>query len=484
MILSKLLSSSKFELLQGELNIDINNVRYDTRQVEKNDIFICIKGRNIDRHDLAAKAVENGATALLVEREIEGLEKNVTVVKVEDLRVEMARLSCILYDNPSKEFNLVGITGTNGKTSVSVLAKEMFGLMGDKIGIVGTVGCIIGSEEIELGQTTPTTPESPELQRAFSIMREEKVSTAIIEATSRALQINRVDFSDFDIGVFLNLSHDHLDDHGTMENYKNEKMKLFKMSKKSIVNNDDVVSEEIKKTFSGELISFGIKNDADIRATNLSFAIDSVEFDVEYKEVKKRVKSNIPGRFTVSNILAVLGIGIMIGYDFEELLKNIPQLKGVRGRLEVYRTAKEAVAIVDYAHSPDSLESLLDNLNEYAEGRIITVFGCGGDRDNTKRPLMGEIAGRLSNKVIVTSDNPRSEDPKSIVDEIETGMKDKEFDYVKIVDREEAIKTAMGISEKGDIVVVAGKGHETYQILKDKTIDFDDMKMVKKYDLK
>ncbi len=478
MNLLDLLKRTEYELIQGNLDIDINEIKYDTRLIENGDIFICLKGRNVDSHERVSQAIEKGAKALLVERNIEGIAKDITIIKVEDTRKEMARLATVLNDNPSEKFNLVGITGTNGKTTVSIFIRDILMNLNKKTGVVGTIGCKINDEDIESNKTTPTTPESPDLQKIFSKMRDEQVFATAIEATSMALEMRRVDFCDFDIGLFLNLTQDHLDDHGNMENYKNAKLKLFKKCKKALVNLDDTVSKEIIGTFEGEVMTFGVCNEADIRATNIKLAIDSVEFDIHYKNKSKRVKVNVPGKFTISNLLAAFGVCIMLGLDFDDVLSVFHKIRGVRGRLEAKRMNNGAVAIVDYAHSPDALESLLKSIKEYAEGRIITVFGCGGDRDNTKRPIMGHIAGELSDYVIITSDNPRSEEPERIIDDIEEGLKDLNCCYDRITDRQEAIIKALKMSDKNDIIAIAGKGHETYQILKDQTIHFDDMEIV------
>ncbi|MCM1992013.1 UDP-N-acetylmuramoyl-L-alanyl-D-glutamate--2,6-diaminopimelate ligase [Oceanirhabdus seepicola] len=481
MKLVDLLKRTEYELIQGNLDTDINQIKYDTRLVEDGDIFICLKGRNVDSHERVSQAIEKGAKALVVERNIEGVPKNIAMIKVEDSRKEMARLATVLNHDPSKEFNLVGITGTNGKTTVSIFIRDILMNLNKKVGVVGTIGCKINDEDIESNKTTPTTPESPDLQKIFSNMREQEVFATVIEATSMALEMRRVDFCDFNIGVFLNLTQDHLDDHGNMENYKNAKLKLFNKCKRALVNLDDSVSKEIIDTFEGEVVTFGLCDEADIRATNIELAIDSVQFDIHYRNKSKTVKVNVPGKFTVSNLLAAFGVCMQIGLDFDDILSVFPKISGVRGRLEAQRMNNGAVAIVDYAHSPDALESLLESIKEYAEARIITVFGCGGDRDNTKRPIMGCIAGKLSDYVIITSDNPRSEEPDKIIDDIEAGMKGLNCNYERITNREEAIIKALKISLNNDIIVIAGKGHETYQILKDETIHFDDMEIIKNF---
>ncbi|WBW97481.1 UDP-N-acetylmuramoyl-L-alanyl-D-glutamate--2,6-diaminopimelate ligase [Oceanirhabdus sp. W0125-5] len=481
MNLLELLKRTKYELIQGNLDIDINQIKYDTRRIEEGDIFICLKGTNIDSHNFAKDAVEKGAKALLVEKSVKGIPKDIPVIKVENSRKEMARLATVLYKDPSKDFNLVGLTGTNGKTSVSIFIRDILMNLNKNVGVVGTIGCKINDKDIKANTTTPTTPESPDLQNIFSKMREEKVFASIIEATSVALEMRRVDFCDFDIGVFLNLTQDHLDYHGTMENYKNAKLKLFKKCKNALVNIEDPVSKEIIDTFDGEVVTFGVNDEADLRATNIKLAIDSVEFDIHYKNKSQTVKVNVPGKFTVSNLLAAFGVCMLLGVDFDDVLSVFPKIRGVRGRLEAQRMNNGAVAIVDYAHSPDALESLLESIKEYAEGSIITVFGCGGDRDNTKRPIMGRIAGELSDYVIITSDNPRSEEPESIIDDIEKGIKGLNCNYERISNREEAINKGLKIAHDKDVVVIAGKGHETYQILKNETIHFDDMEIVREF---
>lgn len=482
MLLREMLSKTEYEILQGNIDIDIKGIKYDSRCIEEGDIFICIRGYNTDRHDLAKDAVNKGAKALLVEREIADIPEDIAVIKAENLRKEMSRLSAEFHGNPSEELNLIGITGTNGKTSVSVYVQNILMEIGKKTGIIGTIGCKLDRDDIECGKTTPTTPESPQLQEIFREMVKRDAFAAAIEATSVALELHRVDFCDFDIGVFLNLTQDHLEHHGTMENYKNAKLLLFDKCRKAIVNIDDPVSQEIIGIFKGEVITFGIEGKGDLCASNIVLKIDSVEFDIQYKSVKRRVKAYIPGRFTVSNLLAAIACCLELGIELDTVLEAVPKIKGVRGRLEAIRMKKGAVAIVDYAHSPDALKSLLESLKEYATKRIITVFGCGGDRDRTKRPIMGEIAGKLSDYAIITSDNPRSEEPNEIIKDVEAGMVEKGYSYETIANRECAIERAIEMSQDDDIVVVAGKGHETYQILAHETIHFDDMEIIKKYD--
>lgn len=481
MKLNELLKGLTYEVMQGSDSIEIENIGWDSRTASKNSLFICVKNKNIDRHDYAAAAVQKGAVALVIEHDVEEIPKDITIVKVQDSKKAMSGIACIYYGEPSKEFNLIGVTGTNGKTSVTYFVSKVLESSGRLTGIIGTIQNTVGGKELKTEKLNPTTPDSIELQASLREISQEGASDVVMEVTSSALDNGRVYECDFNIGAFTNLTQDHLEEHGTMENYKNAKLKLFKMCRKALTNNDDPVSKEIKELASGEVYTYGIEEDADFKAFDIVYNLDSVEFSLRFKEEVKKVRFNVPGRFSVYNALATIGICYLSGLTLDAIIDGLNNITGVPGRIEKVPNNKGILAVVDYAHSPDSLENIIKSMKEIATGKVITVFGCGGNRDKIKRPIMGEIAGRLSDFVFITSDNPRKEDPMAIINEIEQGILKTSCDYIKHENRKEAIFKALDKANKGDIVIIAGKGHETYQIIGDITLHFDDKEVVSEY---
>jgi len=472
MELLKILSGIEYKT-NGNTNLDIKSISYDSRNVEANSLFVCIKGFEVDGHRFAASAIKKGAIALLVENEID--LPDVTVIKVKNTRKALAIISNNFYNNPSSKMNIIGVTGTNGKTSITYLISAIFNYKGEKTGIIGTIQNSIGDRIIK---TSRTTPESLELQKLFYDMDKEKVDTAIIEVSSHSLSLNRVESTDFDIGIFTNLTQDHLDFHKTMDNYLKAKSLLFSMCKIGIINIDDDASSYIINNSNCKIFTYSIVKDSDFKATNISIDSSGSSFEVIINEKIEEFYVSIPGKFSVYNTLAAIIACISLGVAVYTIKRALNEIKGVKGRCEVVENNKGYNIIVDYAHTPDGLLNILNTVKEFSKGRIITVFGCGGDRDRKKRPIMGEIAGNNSDISIITSDNPRSEDPVDIIDEIEVGIINTNCIYKKIVDRKDAIRYAISIYKKDDIMVIAGKGHENYQILKDKTIHFDDVEVV------
>ncbi|MGE4214022.1 MAG: UDP-N-acetylmuramoyl-L-alanyl-D-glutamate--2,6-diaminopimelate ligase [Anaerotignaceae bacterium] len=474
MKLSAVMKNIDYMVLQGNDDIEIKKIAYDSRQVEDNDVFVCISGFKVDGHNFASGAVEKGAKVVIVEKDL-NLPKEVTVLKVENNRIALAQMGANYYDEPSKKMNLIGVTGTNGKTSTTYIIKSVLDMIGHKVGIIGTIENRIGDEVIH---TERTTPESLEVQKLFCNMYEEAVTDIVMEVSSHALDLHRVDCCDFDIAIFTNLTQDHLDYHKTMENYKLAKAMLFERTNKAVINIDDPAGEYMISVSKGKVITTAIEKNADLKAEKIKITADGVSFVLDYKGKEYPVHLNIPGKFSIYNALGSIGSCLFMGIPMETIIEGIGKIAGVKGRFQSIKSPKGANAVVDYAHTPDSLENILKTAKEFVEGRIITVFGCGGDRDRTKRPIMGEIAGKLSDYCIITSDNPRSEEPNAIILDVEEGTKRTNCPYVKIVDRREAIFTAVKMSKKGDLVVVAGKGHESYQIFADKTIHFDDEEIV------
>ncbi len=485
MKLHNLLKNTDYNLLKGNLDIDINSVSYDSRKVKANSLFVCVRGTKMNGHDFLHEAIKNGSIAIVFEDEINYEDiNNTTFIKVENTKRVLASMANLFYKEPSKEVELIGVTGTNGKTTVINYIKDVLESYGKRVGTIGTLGYKFEDKEITIDKTTPTTPEALELQAAFREIITNGGEDIIMEVTSSALSKNRVDYCDFNIGVFTNLSQDHLEEHGTMEVYKNEKMKLFHKCKLGIINIDDDIADEIINTATCKILTYGIEKDADIKATELRLTSASVTFKVNFKEICREISINVPGKFTVYNILAAIAATYGLGIDIDTIIKLITNIKPVPGRLEMVQNHLNKNVLVDFAHTPDSLEKLLTVAKEITNGKIILVFGCGGNRDIGKRKIMGKIASALSDYCIITSDNPRTEDPNIILSHIEEGIKATKTPYEKFVDRRDAIEKAMKLLGDEDLLVIAGKGHETYQIIGIEEIYFDDREVVKELFMK
>lgn len=481
MKLGALLADLPYEIIQGEVTRDIKSICWDSRKAVEDSLFICVKNRNVDRHDYALEAVKRGATALVVEHEVLNIPQEITIVKVDRSRKTMADIADRFYDEPSKKLKLIGVTGTNGKTSITYFVSKILEGLDIKSGLIGTIENSIGGVKLETEKLNPTTPDSIELQSTFSEILEKGASHAVMEVTSAALEQERVHKCDFDIGIFTNLTQDHLDEHGTMENYKRAKMKLFKMCKIGIINLDDAISQEIIQDAECNVITYGIGSNADYKASYIKYSYDGIRFLLSYTDKKMKVSLKLQGEFNVYNALASIAVCNQLGFTLEEIIGVINNLEGVPGRFQMVPNNKGILSIVDYAHSPDSLENILTSVSEISKGRIILVFGCGGNRDKTKRPIMGEIAGRYADHCIITSDNPRMESPMDIIEDIEKGILKTNCSYEKIEDRKTAIIRALGSAEYDDVVIVAGKGHENYQILENETIHFSDYECIMEY---
>lgn len=477
--LQELLKVLEYKELNQDLDIDIAGITYDSRKVEEGYLFVAITGFKSDGHQFIANAVENGAKAIIVEKDAEA--SGVAVIKVEDSRKALAQLSAKFYGYPSKELTVVGVTGTNGKTTTTYLIESMLKELGIKTGLIGTIKTKIGDKEEDASRTTP---ESVDLQRIFAEMLEDGVTHAVMEVSSHALELDRVLGVDFDRQVFTNLSQDHLDFHESFEDYLAAKIKLFKMNDKpSIINVDDVRSEAIIKEARGEVISYSINSEADLKAEEIEVNKKGVSYTLKTNQEKLAIKLNLTGRFNVYNSLAAIGTVYSLGFSLAEIKKGLEKIEGVPGRFQIINEGQDFGVIVDYAHTPDGMENVLNTASEFTKGRKIVVFGCGGDRDRTKRPIMGRIGVTLGDFAIVTSDNPRSEEPMAIIEDIKAGIEEEGKvegeEYIIIEDRATAIKEAIKLAKSEDIVIIVGKGHETYQILKDKTIDFDDREIAR-----
>lgn len=477
MELKKLLKEVSYEILQGNPAMEVKKIEYDSRKIIEGDVFVCISGFQTDGHKFAAQAVKSGAVALVCEYMPEEISENVTVIRVKNTREALAFMAVHFFDEPSTKMPVVGVTGTNGKTTTTYLVKSVLDRLGKKVGVIGTIENRIGDKVIH---TERTTPESKELQELLHTMVNEKVTHVVMEVSSHSLDLHRVDGIQYEIGIFTNLTQDHLDYHKTMENYKEAKSKLFERAKKSVINMDDAAGDYMKEKAKGQILTFAVENHADLRAKDIVISAQGTEFSLTWEEKVYHVHLSTPGRFSVYNALGAVGTCLLLGIPMEDIVKGLEENHGVAGRFQAVRSKKGCQAVVDYAHTPDGLDNILKTAREFAKGQIITIFGCGGDRDKTKRPIMGEIAGKGSDYCIITSDNPRTEDPLTILMEVEAGMKKTKCPYEKVADRREAILKGARMAKAGDVIIIAGKGHENYQIFKDGTIHFDDMEEIRK----
>ena len=481
MKLADLLDQHPHRLVQGTLDIEIPaGVTADTRCVERGSLFVAVAGRRRDGHALLREAFDQGAVAALVADSESVAPPEMTVVRVPDTLAAASHVAARYQGEPGRSMVVVSITGTNGKTSVAAILESILASLGPApVGVIGTGGPRIDRAPLPLSVSTPTTPQAIELQVILRAMADRRVGTLVMEASSIALLQHRVDHAFTDIGVFTNLSPDHLDDHGSMDAYRQAKMLLFSgLAGLAVANADDPVAAEIHTLMPGRVTSFGIERDADYRATDIRISAAGSAFTLHHRDRRYQANVPVPGRFAVCNALAAIAVCRLLGYELDRVLPALEAVGQIPGRMETLRLPNGTV-VVDYAHSPDSLEKVLDTLRDLAVGgRLITVFGCGGDRDPGKRAPMGAIAGRLSDHVIITSDNPRTEDPESILDAIEQGLSSTSATYERLTDRREAIARAVSIARPGDTVLIAGKGSENYQIIGDRTTPFQDIAVV------
>lgn len=464
--------------VDGELDLDINNVEYDSRKVSENTLFICIKGFNSDGHKYIQSAIEKGAKAFLVQDDIN--IDGYTFIRVNDTRSSMAKVADNFYNHPSKKLGVIGVTGTNGKTSITTFLSEILKANNNKVGLIGTIKIFDGEKDVE---SNSTTPESVDLQSCFNTMVNNNCDYCAMEVSSHSLVLNRVDETDFKLGLFTNLTPDHLDFHKDLEDYRQAKEKLFyKTSVANIINIDDEGGKKIYeniKSLKTPVYTYGIDNKADFMAKDIHISASGVSYKLITPTYEEDVFIPVPGKFTVYNTLAVIAACYMLNIDKDVVLKALKDTNGVAGRFETVQNDKGISVIVDYAHTPDALENILNTAKEFVKGNIITIFGCGGDRDATKRPLMGKISQKLSDTCIVTSDNPRTEDPKLIIDDILDGLDKENRNYKVIIDRKEAIEEAIKMAKKDDVVIIAGKGHENYQIIGKNKHHFDDKEIAR-----
>lgn len=475
MKLRDLLKDIPFTYTAVDLDIDIREVRYDSRAVQPGDLFVAVRGFATDGHAYIGMALKKGAVAVVCEQ----AGKGIPAVIVPDARAALADIAGNRFDHPSRKLTMVGVTGTNGKTTTTTLIKHILEAEGHKVGLIGTNQNMIGDEVIP---TERTTPESYELQALFARMAEAGCTHCVMEVSSHSLVLDRVRGVRFAVGAFTNLTQDHLDFHKTMEAYREAKAKLFTISDKGVVNLDDPVADKMLADATCPCLTFSADKDAaDLSAKNIELGASGVSFVAATRHAIARVSLGIPGHFSVENALAALGVCVALGVPLEHAARALGTAHGVKGRAEVVPTDTDYTVLIDYAHAPDGVSNILRTVRGFAKGRVIALFGCGGDRDRTKRPIMGHLAAKLSDYCIVTSDNPRTEQPEAIIEDIVAGMKDAKVPVDVICDRRAAIYHALDIAQKDDVIVLMGKGHETYQEIDHVKHHMDEREIVADY---
>lgn len=468
--LSEIIKGIDIVEIHGNTDIEISHITNDSRAAGEGSLFAAVRGYQTDGHKYMKSAYDKGAAAIICEEA--NPEINCTQIVVPASRRAEAQAASNFYGNPHRKFKLIGITGTNGKTTVTYLIKHILEKNGKKIGLIGTNQNMIGDKVFETGRTTP---DSIELQGIFAQMAKEQVDYCIMEVSSHALELDRVYGCSFAVGAFTNLTQDHLDFHETMDNYARAKAKLFAISDNCVINADDSYSSVMLSEAKGEIYSYGIKEKASLCALEPKLSARGVEFRLGDCDIRL----GIPGEFSVYNCLCAIGAALSCGMELGDIAEALSTAHGVKGRAEIVPTDTPYTILIDYAHTPDGIENILKTVRGFAEGRVIIVFGCGGDRDNAKRPIMGRIAAELADFLVITSDNPRTEKPMQIIKMIEEGVRPVTDSYTIIESRREAIGYAMKNAREGDVIVLAGKGHETYQILNEGTIHFDEREVVR-----
>ena len=476
MKLSEILKDIEILSATADMDTQIGGVSYDSRRTEPGDLFVAVKGFSSDGHRFIPTAMEKGAAAVLCE---EIPADGTPYVQIADCRLGLALASRNLFGDPAREMTVIGITGTSGKTTSSYLVKHMLETkLGAKVGLIGTNGHMIGDEFLH---SDYTTPESYELQKLFRRMADSGCTHVVMEVSSHSLVLERVAGVHFDAALYTNLSQDHLDFHHTMEEYAAAKKKIFSMCSAACVNADDAWAEYMTEGADCPILSYGVDCEADLKAEKVKLSAESVSFEARFADERAASSLAIPGLFSVHNALGVMAVGLVLGLSLEDCADAMRSAKGVKGRLESVATDGDYTIIIDYSHKPDALENVLKTLRPVTRGRLIVLFGCGGDRDRLKRPIMGAIAADNADLCIVTSDNPRTEEPEAIIDEIMEGFRAKTTPVLRICDRAQAIRTAIDKARDGDVILLAGKGHEDYQIVGHEKHHMDEREIVAEY---
>lgn len=481
MKLLQLVENVEYELIQGDLNVEVTEIQNDSRKVKEGSLFFCITGAVFDGHAYAEEVAKNGAAVLVVEKDVTGVDAlDVTVIKVKSTRLAMGVISSNFYDNPSKKLTVVGITGTKGKTTTTYMVKSMLDRAGHKCGLIGTIETIIGDT---VTKSNNTTPESIVLQKVLWDMVNAGLDCVVMEVSSQGLMLDRVAGVDFDYGIFTNLSEDHIgpNEHKDFEDYLYWKSKMFTLCKKGIFNFDDTYCERVMEGHSCEVISYGMKENCDYQAKDLELFKKDGCLGIQYNldgKYKEKVIVSLPGEFSVHNSLAAIAIAKELEVPMETILEILTDIH-VKGRVELISISNEFTLLIDYAHNAMSLESILQTLRAYNPTRLVSLFGCGGNRSKVRRYEMGEVSGNMADLTIITSDNPRDEEPQDIINDIKIGMNKTNGEFVEIIDRKEAIRYAIMNAKAGDVIVLAGKGHEDYQEIKGKKYHMDERDLIK-----
>lgn len=473
MLIEEILKEVKVKKIIGQIeNIEIENLIYDSKKVKSGSVFVCLKGENSDGHDYVDEVVANGAVVIISQRE---LQIKIPQIIVENSRKAFSVCCRNFYGNPVKDLKFVAITGTNGKTTTSFLIKSILESAGKKVGLIGTQGAFIGKQYFE---TNLTTPDPQVLHKILKTMVDNNIEYVVMEASAHSLALDKLEGICFDVGVFTNFTQDHLDYFKTMENYKQSKLKLFNPSfiKSAVLNFDDSIGLEVSKNLLVPSISYGLNNPSDIFAVNVRKKSTYSEYVVNLCDNIFNIKSNLLGEFNIYNSLAAAGTAYQLGINCKDIKKGLENLEGVPGRFNTMRLFNGAMVIIDFAHTPDGVEKILTAIKQLPIKRLITIFGCGGNRDKGKRPQMGKIAEELSDFVILTSDNPRFENPELILDDVESGMLSNK--HIRFVDRKEAINFAINFSKKGDAIAICGKGAEEYQDINGVKSPYNDFDIV------
>lgn len=471
MLFNELLAGQQIKAGEGNRSIPLKGITYDSRQVEPGFLFVAVEGFKTDGHNFIEDAVAKGAAAVVVQKQVP-IPNGVPWVQISDTRKGLALMAARFYGFPCKKIKVIGVTGTNGKTTTTHMVRMVYEAAGKKTGLIGTIHNMIGERVLPVKHTTP---ESVDLQKIMAKMVEERVEVVAMEVSSHALALHRVEGCRFDIAVFTNITQDHLDFHRDMNDYLAAKKKLFAGAEISVVNADDRYAQQIIEGSGGRVITYGVEKNADIIARDINVIPTGVSFTAIGPRGSARINLQLTGLFNVYNALAAFAVGTAAGLKPGEIKGALEKLEGVPGRFELINKGQDFAVIVDYAHTPDGLKNILSTAREFTGGRLITVFGCGGDRDRSKRPLMGKIGAEMSDVAVITSDNPRTEDPEKIIEEILEGVKEVEdAEYTVIPDRRSAIRYAIELARAGDVVIIAGKGHETYQEVNGERFHFDD----------
>lgn len=467
MQLKQIVAGTEYELLQGTLEQDVADLAYDSRKVVPNGMFVAIEGTVQDGHEYIGPAVQAGAAVIVAERHVEVEDAGVTVIRVKNGRKALSLMSAAYFGNPAKKMVTIGITGTKGKSTSAYMVQQILKKSGKTYGIIGTVGIFMNGEPVDIKSSTPTTPESYELQKIFAMMVDAGCEYMVMEVSSQGIKMDRVAGIEFDYGVFTNLTPDHIGpgEHENFEEYLACKAELFRRCKTGILNRDDEHYDEMVKNASCEIITFGTSSEADLSARDIRNVKDGGELSMRFTlcgKAEGEMLIGLPGRFNVYNALCAVGVGLAIGMPGERIKHSLEHIK-VRGRIETVPVSDDFSVLIDFAHNGVSAESVLSTLREYEPHRIVSIFGCGGNRSKLRRYEMGEVIGRLSELAIITSDNPRTEDVMDIIEDIKVGMAKSDGNYVVIPDREEAVAYALEHAEKGDLIILLGKGQEEYQ---------------------